>query len=119
MWLLLAAFLAAADPGPPGPGAQFVDRLEGSGIAFVETCGSREKDWIIEVNGSGVALFDADGDGDLDIYFVNGSRLDLRPGEPRPRNALYRNEGGWKFTDVTEAAGVGGEEWGSGAAVAD
>jgi len=104
--------------------APFRDVTEATGISFVHACGSKEKDWIIEVNGSGVALFDYDADGDLDIYFVNGSYLDGAaraagtPASP-PRDALYRNDGGWRFTDVTAAAGVGDEGWGGGAAVAD
>jgi len=58
------------------------------------------------------------------FYFVNGSYLDGAaraagtPASP-PRDALYRNDGGWRFTDVTAAAGVGDEGWGGGAAVAD
>lgn len=97
----------------------FEDANPRSGISFVHACGSAEKDYIFEVNGSGVALFDAEGDADLDIYFVNGSRLGLKAGEPRPRSALYRNDGDWRFTDVTDAAGAGDEGWGCGAAAAD
>jgi hypothetical protein len=117
---LILALSAASAPGPAGETRPlFADVTERTGISFVESCGSREKDWILEVNGSGVALFDADGDGDLDIYFVNSSLLDLKPGDPRPRNALYRNEGGWTFDDITDASGTGDEGWGSGASVAD
>ena len=112
--------LAAAEV-PAGRAArpEFVDVTRGTGISFVERCGSLEKDWILEVNGSGVALFDCDNDGDLDIYFVNSSLLNLKPSDPRPRNELYRNDGGWRFTDVTDLSGTGDEGWGSGAAVAD
>ena len=56
---------------------------------------------------AGLALFDYDSDGDVDIYFLNGAPLSGARMAPPPRNALYRNDGGWKFTDVTEAAGVG------------
>ena len=97
--------------------------VEDSGVEFVHRCGSAEKDWILEVNGSGVALFDADDDGDLDIYLVNCGDLDAngRPvgGPKAPKNALYRNDGEWKFTDVTSVAGVGDTGWGSSASVAD
>jgi hypothetical protein len=98
---------------------QFEDVTARSGIHFRHVSGSPEKDYILEVNGSGVALFDCDGDGDLDIYFANGSKLAFLPGEKRPQDALYRNDGAWKFTDTTEPAGLGAEGWGFGVAVAD
>ncbi len=106
--------------------ARFVDVTERTGIAFRHVCGSAEKDWIVEVNGSGVALLDHDGDGDLDVYLVNGSVLDAAPQAAERgdrdspyRNSLFRNEGGWRFTDVTDEAGVGDTGWGCGVAVAD
>ena len=98
-------------------GPQFVERRD-AGIRFEHVCGGAEKDYIIEVNGGGVALFDYDRDGDLDIFFVNGSRLD-QSAETAPSDALYRNDGGWKFVDVTESAGLREDRWGCGVAVAD
>ena len=81
---------------------------------------------LVEAMGSGLAMIDFDGDGLLDLYFVNGAKLD---GEPpsvtyaktaaRHWNRLYRNLGEWRFQDVTEAAGVAGRDYGMGAAVAD
>ena len=86
-------------------------------------CGGAEKDYILEVNGSGVALFDYDSDGDLDVFFVNGSTLErVTSGggaSAGPSDALYRNDGNWKFTDVTEAAGLREHRWGCGVACAD
>jgi hypothetical protein len=114
----LPASAVRADPGGAAP-PRLEDAGARSGIAFRHISGSPQKDYIFEVNGSGVALFDHDGDGDLDIYLVNGSTLDLHPGAEPPRDALYRNEGGWRFTDVTAAAGVGDPGWGCGAAAAD
>jgi len=96
----------------------YVDRTADAGIAFEGVCGGKDKDYILEVNGGGVALFDFDGDGDLDIFFVNGSRFDQDPATA-PSDALYRNDGGWKFVDVTVAAGLRESAWGCGAAVAD
>jgi hypothetical protein len=114
--LLFAASLLAGPAGLPA----FADVTERAGIRFVHTGGSTaEKDYILEVNGSGVALFDADGDGDLDIYFTNGAPLDPAPGSPPPRDALYRNDGAWRFSDVTRAAGLGDSHSSCGVAVAD
>ncbi len=113
---IAAAGLLAA---PGGSLPTFHDVAERAGIDFVHASGSREKDYILEVNGSGVVLFDCDGDGDLDIYFPNGSRLDLKTGEAPPRDALYRNDGNWRFRDVTLAAGLGDARWSCGAAAAD
>ncbi len=77
--------------------------------------------------GGGVAIFDADGDGRLDLFFTNGAAISTqtssnRPPEkndPRFWNRLYRNLGGWKFEDVTERAGLRGTRYDFGAAVAD
>ena len=65
--------------------------------------GARGKIGIIwETMGSGCAVFDADGDGDLDLYFVNGEH-----GQMGGENALYRNDGGFRFSAVSGAPGVG------------
>jgi hypothetical protein len=62
-----------------------------------------------EVTG-GVVLFDMDGDGDLDLFLVTGGTWpDLAPDAPFPGHALFRNDGGMKFTDVAKEAGVFGE----------
>jgi hypothetical protein len=98
---------------------RFEDATERAGIAFRHVSGTAGKDYIFEVNGCGVALLDADGDGDLDLFFPNGSRLGMEPGEEPPRDAFYRNEGSWSFVDATSAVGLGGEEWSCGAAAAD
>jgi len=119
LFFALLATLARFEPVRADALPRFVDRTGRSGIRFRHLSGSPEKDFIFEVNGSGVALFDADGDGDLDIFLVNGSKLSFAPGEPRPSDALFRNDGGWKFTDVTVEAGVREEAWGSAAASAD
>jgi hypothetical protein len=100
-------------------GPRLFDRALERGVDFVVTFGSGEKRYIIERTGAGVGLADYDGDGDLDLYFVNGSLLELPPGEAPPRNRLYRNDGTAHFVDVTERAGVGDSGWGAGCLFAD
>jgi len=73
----------------------------------------------METVSAGLALFDFDGDGNTDVYFLNGAPLKGTNSDTRPSNALYRNEGGWKFTEVTEKAGVGDPGYGLGVAVGD
>jgi hypothetical protein len=92
----------------------------GPSLNFRHRAGTPEKDYIVETMGSGVALFDYDGDDDLDVYLVNASSPErVASGEPGEPNRLFRNGGGWKFTDVTEEAGVGDRGFGQGVAVAD
>ncbi len=97
---------------------RFVDVAAGSGVDLVTTFGREEKRYIIEYTGTGAALTDYDSDSDLDLYLVNGSAIDLPPGAP-PTDRLYRNEGGFRFTDVTEAAGLGDTGWGGGVLAGD
>jgi hypothetical protein len=85
----------------------------------VHTDGSAGKRYIVETVSAGLALFDYDGDGDVDIYFLNGAPLKGTKVDVPPRNALYRNDGAWKFTDVTRQAGVGDTGYGLGVAVGD
>ena len=77
------------------------------------------KDHILESGGSGVAMFDYDGDGPLDIYLVTAFELsDAREKIPH-RNALYRNEGGWTFRDVSAGSGLDVAAWGNGVCTGD
>ncbi len=68
----------------------------------------------------GLAVFDYDGDGAMDVFFANGAALpSLQKSHPRDSNRLFRNEGGGKFRDVTDRAGVAGKGYSMGAAAAD
>jgi len=90
-----------------------------SGVVFRHHDGGSGQKYLIEPMTGGLALFDFDGDGLIDIYFVSGTTLP--PGKPDPNigNALYRNEGSLRFRDVTREAGVAGTGFGLGVAAAD
>ena len=91
-----------------------------TGITFRHTDGSSGKKYLVEAVSAGLALFDYDADGDIDIYFLNGAPLKgTAVSSSPPQNALYRNDGDWKFTDVTDQAGVGDKGFGLGVAVGD
>jgi len=81
--------------------------------------GGPTKDHILESGGSGIALFDYDGDGLLDIYLITAAELTPTRERIPHRNVLYRNLGGWKFADVSKEAGVDAAAWGNGACVGD
>ena len=105
-----------------GPGPWFVDAARRAGLAaFHDTCGSPAKDYLVETVGSGVALFDYNGDGLLDVFLVNGSSFEAleNPRLPRASSRLFRNNGDGTFTDVTWESGLINEGWGMGVAVAD
>ena len=95
----------------------FVDMAPAWRLTRPHTGGGPEKRYIVEAKGGGAALLDAEGDGDLDIYWVNGARLD-NPGRGGG-NALYRNDGADGFADIAATAGVEGRGWGMGALSAD
>jgi enediyne biosynthesis protein E4 len=118
--------LALLIVGGPSP-IQFTDVTKSSGVTFRHAASKTSVKFLPETMGGGVAIFDADGDGRLDLFFTNGAALSTdtssnRPPEkddPRFWNRLYRNLGGWKFEDVTERAGLRGTRYDFGAAVAD
>ncbi len=115
--VLLALVFSTFSIGASGP--RFVDRARERGLDLVVSFGSEEKNYIIERTGTGAGLSDYDGDGDLDVYLVNGSLLDLPESAPKPSDRLYRNDGSARFTDVTDEAGLREAEWGAGCLFAD
>ena len=124
LFLGLAAGSCGPEQAPPAPGEAppaftFVDGAQPAGVTRTTWCGRPEKPHILESGGSGLALLDHDEDGDLDLYLVNGWRLDGTSVAERGGNALYRNAGNRTFADVTESASVGDDGWGCGVAVGD
>ena len=99
----------------------FEDVTKQAGLAWWKhTMGTPEKKFIIETNGSGVALLDYDNDGWLDIYLVNGSTYDAIAGKATPPHAaLFHNNHDGTFTDVAAQAGVTNDGGGFGAVVGD
>lgn len=106
-------------PALPLDAPRFVEMRELSGIDYVNVTGEREKRFIVSSLGTGAALFDYDQDGDLDLYFVNGAPVVGVETMQGPGSRLYRNQGGFRFEDATEEAGVGYRGFGQGCAVAD
>jgi hypothetical protein len=115
---LAALALAAGDVTAQAPDVRFVDVTEQAGIDFTYVNGASGQKFMPEAVGSGAAFFDADGDGRLDLYIVNGAPLPGYTGPTGP-NALYRNAGDGAFVDVTSASGTGDEGFGMAAAVGD
>lgn len=111
----------SAPLGPTGPAGsiRFQDVTDQTGITFVHTDGSSGKRYIAETVSTGLATFDYDGDGLVDIYFPNGAPLPPLPADGKPRHALYRNLGQWRFEEVTHQAGVLCAGYGLGAVAAD
>ena len=101
-------------------GYEVSDIAQQAGLDFLQVCGGdASKKYIIETTGSGVAFFDYDNDGWLDIFLVNGSSFDLSPTTPKPQNKLFRNNRDSTFTDVTASAGLTRSGWGQGVCAGD
>src|SRR5262249_22493327 len=84
---------------------RFADIARDAGINFTHFSGMTGTKHFPTANGSGVALFDFDNDGWLDLYFATATLLPLGTAQKGP-NRLYKNLGGNRFKDVTESAGV-------------
>jgi enediyne biosynthesis protein E4 len=98
--------------------SQFRDVTREAGIGF-QHHSSPEKKYIVESMSGGVALFDFDHDGLVDIYLVDSLTVDTARDPRAARSALYKNLGNGRFLDVAEQAGVAHPGWGMGVCVAD
>jgi hypothetical protein len=126
-----AAGLAAAGGPAPAPAATppFVDATARVGLDFVHVNGMSGQRYIVEVLGAGVALFDMDNDGDLDLYVRQGMPLGpkVAPGPGAPTDRLYRNDlvvnadgsRALRFTDVTAQSAIALPAYGMGVAAGD
>lgn len=115
-----------------GPQANSASSREALGFTFVDVTvesglGSArnvfgavsDKRYVLEETGCGVAFFDYDHDGWLDIFLVNGTTFEGFPPGRAPRNYLFRNNRDGTFTDVTEQAGLARSGWGQGCCIGD
>jgi len=128
--LVLALTLPMLAAAAPAPEVRFADVTAAVGLTFTHANSATSNKYLIETMGGGVALLDYDHDGRLDVFFVNGARLeDPMPAGKQPDkhdpafwNRLYRQRADGTFVDVTEAAGLTGRDqtaYGMGVAAAD
>jgi hypothetical protein len=116
--LLLLSSLSLPLAATQADKVRFTDITAQAGITFKHVA-SPEKKYIVESMSGGVAFFDYDNDGDLDIYLVNSLTVDLVKTKGKTKSELYRNDGQGKFTEVGVKAGVSDIGWGMGVAIGD
>jgi len=113
-----AAQPASSDVSPLG--VNFLDAAKESGLNAKTIYGGEHKNkYLLETTGCGVAFYDYDNDDWLDIFLVNGWRLEGFPKGHEPVSRLFKNNRDGTFTDVTIAAGVAHSGWGQGCCVGD
>jgi hypothetical protein len=124
-WSSLPILQTSTVPSPPADGAapkvQFVDVAREAGLTTPNVWGGVDsKSYIIEAKGSGIAFFDYDQDGWIDIYLTNGTRLNTTwPQGQAPTTQLYHNNRDGTFTDVTAKSGLARTGWQTGVCVGD
>ena len=116
---VLGAAIALADTPVP-LGFSFTDIAREAGLTAVTTYGgTKTNKYLLETTGCGVAMLDYDNDGNIDLFFVNGTTLEGFPPGQAPTSHLYRNRGNGTFEDVTAKAGLALAGWGQGACAGD
>lgn len=123
------SYTAQPRPAPKGPpsnvigtplGLNFIDIAKSSGLNAKTIYGGEHRNkYLFETTGCGVAFFDYDHDDWVDIFLVNGSRLEGFPAGQAPTCHLFKNNRDGTFTDVTHAAGLARSGWGQGCCVGD
>ncbi len=119
MWMLLAISLGlGGGEGLPDPLFEEVGARALPGVVTV--CGGAEKDYILEVNGGGIVVEDFDGDGNLDLFVIDGSTLErVRAGEPGFAPRLFLGDGKLGFRPAGESWALAGGRWGMGGVAGD
>jgi hypothetical protein len=101
-------------------GVTFLDVAQQAGLNAKTIFGGEHKNkYLLETTGCGVAFYDYDNDGWLDIFLVNGTRLEGFPKDSAPTNHLFKNNRDGTFTDVTDKAGLRRSGWGQGVCIGD
>lgn len=124
------SYNAKAMPAPKGPkspiegtplGVSFVDVIKESGLAIKTIYGGEGKNkYLLETTGCGLAFYDYDNDGWLDVFLVNGWRLEGFPAGKEPHCHLFKNNRDGTFTDVTKGSGLEHRTgWGQACCVGD
>ena len=117
--LVVLFVLVSSLPAAVADRVIFSDVTRESGINFVNVA-TPDKKYIVESMGGGVALFDFDADGKLDIYLTNSYSVAASlERKPRPKAGLYRNLGNGKFEEMAARAGIADPGWAMGVSVAD
>ena len=118
---------SSQSPAPPKQappagdlGINFINVARESGLNAKTIYGGEHKNkYLLETTGCGVAFYDYDNDGWLDIFLVNGTRLEGFPAGSQPTSHLFRNNRDGTFTDVSAKAGVAHYGWGQGCCIGD
>lgn len=98
----------------------FTDVTREAGIDFVQDNGRESGEmFYVEIMMAGAAFFDADGDGDPDLYLLNGKPMAGELPDPAPTNAFYLNDGRGNFEDATESSGLGDARYACGTCAGD
>ena len=110
----------SGSPQASDVGVSFINVAKDSGLNVKTIFGGEHKNkYLLETTGCGVAFYDYDNDGWLDIFLVNGTRLEGFPAGNEPTSHLFKNNRDGSFTDVTAKAGVAHSGWGQGCCIGD